>query len=138
MHTAASFSVIRIVRRNKNGTAEAEQRGNDIIIYDRFFDLPSSGKSHSLLHELGHWFRDFNVPIESIVGWEKGEGFFINIQGSYTNFEEGFAEAFATYIDDPSWLKSNYPVQFDKLKELVGVSFVSKAKNWVKQVTKSL
>jgi len=134
VYTAASFSGINIIRQEKSGSIEAEQRGGKIIIYDRFFNLPSDGMLHVLLHELGHWFRESSVPINDIVGWEKGEGFFIDIQGSYTNFEEGFAEAFATYIDDPSWLRSKYPVQFEKLKKLVGASSVSKAKNWAKQV----
>jgi hypothetical protein len=50
-----------------------------------------------------------------------------------SNFEEGFADAFAAYFTDQSDLKRRYPQQYEYLRKTIA-SKGSKIKNMVKQI----
>lgn len=110
--TAASFPKVERVRAL--GSSEAEYHpGRGIMLTDKFFKLPRGAWLHTLLHELGHWYRDEFVSLAEIMGWEPGEGFSIYDR---RNPDEGFAEGFATYFTDPGHFRRNYPEQYERMK----------------------
>jgi hypothetical protein len=88
-----------------------------IEVFPKFFKYGKGEQLHIIYHELGHWFRDKFVTLNDIMGWEENENFNIYSMG---NSEEGFAEAFANYFDDPKDLKKKYPEQYARLKKYIG------------------
>ena len=118
--TEAKISSIRVVRKRKRayGHPQAQQHGHEIWIFPAFDELPRRGSQvHVILHELGHWFREWRVELSDIMGFEVGEGFF-GVYGM-PDSEEGFAEAFAAYFTDPSHLKKHWPDAFKKIQAYV-------------------
>jgi hypothetical protein len=97
--------------RRRDGSAaghpEARQQGNEVWVFPKFFAQDAGTRRHVLAHELGHWFRQEHVELRDIMGWEPGEGYF-DVFGS-PNSEEGYAEAFAVYLTQPSELRQRYP-----------------------------
>ena len=118
----------RIINTDKSqyGDHEAEyQLGKGIILYNKFYTYPKPMQKWILAHEFGHWFREENIPLSDIMGWEEGENFQIL---SRENSDEGFAEAFAVFFYEPNDLKKRYPEQYSRMKKYVKASLVSKIK----------
>lgn len=114
----SSLNQIKLkIEKQKGGQhPEAQQKYNVIEIYPKFFDHNISVQKWIIAHELGHWFRENNINLSKIIGWEEGENFKIyHLQNS----EEGFAEAFASFLFDPNDLKNKYPEQFKKIQKYV-------------------
>jgi len=63
------------------------------------------------------------------MGWEPGEGF--NDLFAAGNSEEGFAEAFAVYLLNPSEVQKRYPEAHAKLKKWLSGKEPS-LKKWLK------
>lgn len=124
---ASNLSNIQVLRDKARGSAEANQTGSLITVYDNFFEHSTDIQRHILAHELGHWHREHFIPLRDIMGFEEGEGFY-NVYGLPYS-EEGYAEAFAVYLIRPSELKKRYPTAMAFLKDEVGnpSSYV----NWV-------
>lgn len=115
---ASGLSRLELLRLESDGSAAANQSRSVIKIYDRFFDHTLKVQRHILAHELGHWHREHHVKLSDIMGWEGGEGFY-GVYGM-PNVEEGYAEAFAAYLINPSDLKTKYPENWSFLKGQVG------------------
>jgi len=127
--SSSFLNKLGIIRQKASGTKEAEARRDKIIIYDKFFKYKKPVQKHILAHEIGHIFQ--NIHDLSILDLEK-LGFFVFEYEDIKNAMEGFAEAFAVYIDKPNELKKRYPKQFELMKNMVGNP--TSIKKWIKTV----
>lgn len=128
-----SFLPKLAIRRDANGSVEAEVRGDKLIIYDKFLKLSKNMQKHILTHELGHAFQNANdISIQDLYD----KHFSTFEYEIFDNAIEGFAEGFAVYVNNPQELKSRYPEQFNTMKNWVGPS--NTVKTFLKKVLPQL
>jgi hypothetical protein len=94
---------------------EADQDRDMVRLYPKFFRLFPETRRHVLLHELGHWYRQEFIELRDIMGWEEGDKFYNCFWAG--NSEEGFAECFAVYWDEPQLLLDRHPWCFQFIYE---------------------
>jgi len=122
-----------LLRREASGTTEAEAQGDIILVYDKFFRCKLTMQKYILLHELGHVFQNMNdISILDLMD----KNFAVFEYKFSGNAMEGFAEAFAVYLDSPNELKKRYLEQFKIMKNWVGNGAVYK--KWVGKALKIL
>lgn len=104
---------------------EAHQKGGTIYLTDKFLDLyrqeiPVGG---ILAHELGHYYKEkTGLRLQDIYSRQPPHNRLfgnIGIFGMPYIAEEEFAEAFATYFMDPSWLQEKFPEAYEAIAQLV-------------------
>ena len=127
--------VVRSALRGDSGHPEAQQTGDKILVFPKFFDRTKDQKVFILLHELGHWFRQENVELADVMGFEPGEGFF-DLFGA-GNSEEGFADAFATMLYDEGELKKRYPKPYQQLHAWLRGHDVEAMIQWANEAAES-
>lgn len=97
-------------------SGEAQQRGNKILISDKFLSLPEDSQFWVLTHELGHWYRERFIDLDRIVPWNSPFGNSVLTNG---NSEEDFAESFVSYFLAPNEFKSKHPELYSAMETLL-------------------
>lgn len=118
------FAPKKVEHREGTGThhPEAQQHGDAIWIYPKFWKLPSlKVKEFTFAHEIGHYvLSEYGLPkfvdVASSLGidvWDSA-----SLPYAQYNMHEAFADSFAAYHLDRAELKQRYP-EWEQLVELV-------------------
>lgn len=96
----------------RKGHPEATQRGDEVLIFPKFWALPEPTRDFAFAHELGHYLSTQlgsselleRMEDQGIDGWDTP-----NLPYAQFNFEEAWADCFAASVLDPLELRTRYP-----------------------------
>ncbi len=95
---------VRYVDGGSGAHGEARQAGSDILIFPKFWGLPDQVRDFVFAHEVGHWVLSSQGGVQSLLekGYRSGVDLWDAAQLPFgqANMEEGFADAFASYLID--------------------------------------
>lgn len=114
----------KVLEKQGTGSREpwASQVGDDIYLYQKFWELRPKERDHAFAHELGHWVStqvgtSKLVSLANEVGidpWDSG-----SLPYGQFNMEEAFAESFAEVHLNPVGARREQPLWARLVDEMV-------------------
>ncbi len=102
---------------------EARQRGDRIVLFDKFWKLPSKTMDFVFAHEIGHYRLQERGGVSRMMKLAKDIGIDLwdvdSLPFGQLNMEEAFADSFASYHLSKQELVKRYP-KWVSLIEKVG------------------
>jgi hypothetical protein len=97
---------------------EARMKGDKIYLFEKFWDLDQGAQDFVFAHELGHYAaRKAKIPD---LAKDLGVDIWSSLPFSQHNYEEAFADAFATYHLDRRELARRYPRWLSLVEVVLG------------------
>lgn len=101
---------------------EASQRGDDVLLYPKFWTHDAATRDFIFAHELGHYVLSRHglqklisiAQAEGIDAWDSS-----SLPFGQPNMDEAFADSFATHFINPNELAHRYPAWVKVVKQLV-------------------
>lgn len=88
---------------------EAQQHGEEIWLFPKFWGLPADVQDFVFAHEIGHYvLSEYGLLKFSQDAEKAGVDVWDNLPFGQFNKDEAFADAFATYFLSPSELRTRY------------------------------
>jgi len=115
---------IRFRERDSGGSAghgEAQQHGDEVWVFPKFWGHPLGVQDFVMAHEIGHWVKSTHAFGSDFMDAARSVGVdpwdTLNLPFGQFNMEEAFADSFASYYTDGD-VKRRYPA-WTQLVEVV-------------------
>lgn len=101
-----------IEQARARGSQEAQQRGNEIWVFPRFWKLDPEVRDYVMAHEIGHYVQS-RAPSSKFMDEAAKAGIDVwdtpNLPFGQFNMDEAFADSFASYHLEGNELHRRYP-----------------------------